>query len=123
MLSPAKLAANQANARKSTGPTTEAGKAAVALNPVRHGLTAVTPVIAGEDPGEWDAHRAATVAALAPCGHLEYALADRAAALLWRLGRVVRYEAAVTSAGIADKAEAGEARDWVAEMVGPRAES
>ncbi len=122
MLTPAKLTANQANARKSTGPTTEAGKAMVALNPVRHGLTAVAPVITGEHPAEWEYHRAATVAALAPVGHLEHCLADRAAALLWRLGRVVRYEAAVTSAGIAEKAEKGDSRDWIADLVGPKTE-
>ena len=120
MLSSAKLIANQANAAKSTGPTTEAGKSAVALNPVRHGLTAAAPVITGEDPGEWECHRAGTVAALAPAGHLEEALADRAAALLWRLGRVVRYEAAVTSAGLAEQAEKGDTRDWLADLVGTR---
>jgi hypothetical protein len=42
--SPAKIRANQRNARKSTGPRTRAGKATVARNALRHGLT--LPVLA-----------------------------------------------------------------------------
>jgi hypothetical protein len=40
-LTPASLAARRANARKSTGPRTECGKARVALNPLKHGRRAV----------------------------------------------------------------------------------
>src|SRR5262245_46340569 len=39
MSTPAQIDANQANARLSTGPKTEAGKAASALNHSSHGLT------------------------------------------------------------------------------------
>src|SRR5690242_17523524 len=52
MLTPARLAANRANARASTGPRTAAGKARAAQNARRHGLrvpigieTAFTPQI------------------------------------------------------------------------------
>jgi hypothetical protein len=38
MTSEAQLAANRLNARKSTGPRTPAGKAAVGLNNMKHGL-------------------------------------------------------------------------------------
>jgi len=38
---PALLAANRANSRKSTGPRTERGKARAALNPLKHGRRAV----------------------------------------------------------------------------------
>jgi hypothetical protein len=41
---------------------------------------------------EWEAHRGATIASLAPSGYIETILAERVALLFWRLGRVVRYE-------------------------------
>ena len=44
MTSPAKIRANQRNARKSTGPRTRAGKGIVARNALRHGLA--VPVLA-----------------------------------------------------------------------------
>ena len=47
-LSEAQLAANRANAQKSTGPRTEEGKAASSQNAVKHGLYAYTDVLEGE---------------------------------------------------------------------------
>ena len=47
-----------------------------------------------EDPADWEAHRAATLASLAPVGHLEMVLADRVAVAAWRLSRITRYEVA-----------------------------
>src|SRR6516164_9754675 len=49
------LAANRANAARSTGPRTRAGKAVVARNALRHGLNVpvqADPGIAGEEAGE-----------------------------------------------------------------------
>jgi hypothetical protein len=45
-----------------------------------------------EDPKEWAAHRDRVVRDLAPVGYLETVIAERLAGLLWRLGRVARYE-------------------------------
>jgi hypothetical protein len=95
--------ANRANARKSTGPRTGAGKAIVRLNATKHGLRAAAVVIPGlESPAEWEAFRAAVVSSLRPSGALAEALADRAAGLLWRLGRAERAEALSVAA---DQAE------------------
>ncbi len=47
--SPARIAANRANARKSTGPRTEAGKARSRANAVKHGLTGAGVALPGED--------------------------------------------------------------------------
>ncbi len=47
-ISPARLAANQANAAKSTGPTSEAGKKRSRANAVKHGLRSVVVPIADE---------------------------------------------------------------------------
>lgn len=100
---------------RSTGPRTVAGKARAAGNAVTHGLTAAAPVLPGEDPAGWEAHRAGVVAALAPAGALEQALADRVAAGLWRLRRVLAYETAVTA--VSPDGAADTASDPTAELV------
>lgn len=75
------------------GPKTEAGKAVVRRNAVKHGVLKASPVIPGlEREEDWEAHRAGIRASLAPEGHLEDTLAERIALLLWRLQRVARYE-------------------------------
>lgn len=100
MTSLAKIAANRENAKKSTGPRTAHGKAAAAMNAVRHAVFAAAPVVPGEDPAAWAAHLAGVLASLAPVGLLEERLAGRAAAILWRLDRVTRFEAASVAAGV-----------------------
>ncbi len=78
------------------GARTSEGKALVALNAVKHGVLAATPVLPGlEEPALWERHRAGVMESLAPAGHLERVLAERLALLLWRLGRVTRYEGEV----------------------------
>ena len=46
--------ANRRNARKSTGPKTPEGKAAVRMNSLRHGLRARTVVLPGESREEFN---------------------------------------------------------------------
>jgi hypothetical protein len=99
MVSEKQLQANRQNALQSTGPKTPEGVEAVKLNALRHGLRSVQTVVPGEDLNAWEAHRAAVVEDLKPVGALELALAETAAAKLWRLGRVVRYEADVITIG------------------------
>ncbi len=78
------------------GPKTESGKAVARLNATRHGVRATLPVVPGiERAGDWNAHRAATLASLSPEGHLEHLLAERVALQFWRLHRVARYEAGI----------------------------
>ena len=88
------IKANRRNARSSTGPKTEAGKAASSANALSHGLTAVNAVVLPEeDPDKFERLREGVVADLAPAGALQQALAHRIAMLLWRLHRVNRLEA------------------------------
>lgn len=88
-----RVAANRANAEKSTGPTSEDGKTRSAQNSRTHGLLSLVPVLPGVERAEdWEAHRSGIVDALQPEGHLEEILTDRIALQAWRLGRVVRYE-------------------------------
>ncbi len=49
----AQIAANQANARQSTGPATPAGKAASARNALRHGFRSQSVLLPGDDPAEY----------------------------------------------------------------------
>jgi len=98
---PKQLTANRRNALKSTGPRTPEGKAKTSMNALKHGLRSVSlavPVL--ENPEDWEAHRGLVVHDLNPVGYLETVLAERAAAILWRLGRVVRYESASVSNAI-----------------------
>jgi hypothetical protein len=97
--------ANRRNSLLSTGPRSEEGRSVAKQNSLRHGLRAVQTVVPGEDPDEWETHRAAVVEDLKPAGALELALAEQVALKLWRLGRVVRYEA--------DLITIGQARDEV----------
>src|SRR5437660_1225104 len=96
----AKIDANRHNAQLSTGPRTVEGKAAAARNAIRHGIFAAVPVIPGECPDTWEAHRAGVVESLLPVGLLEVNLAERAALLLWRLQRLARFEVETVAAAL-----------------------
>ncbi|OWK34180.1 hypothetical protein [Fimbriiglobus ruber] len=105
MSSDKRRTANRRNAEKSTGPKTPAGRAKVAGNALAHSLDSARTVLPGESAAAWDQHRAGVMTSLAPVGELEVALADRVAACLWRLRRVVAYETAVTVADLEEAAE------------------
>lgn len=107
MVSEKQHTANRRNARKSTGPKTAGGLAKAARNALTHGLCSARPVLPGEPAGDWDRHRAGVVAALAPVGPLEEALADRVAACQWRLRRAQAFETAATVAGLEEAADPG----------------
>lgn len=81
-----------------TGPKTALGRAASARNSLKHGLTALTPVLLGvESEDEWQRHLAGVTDSLLPQTHLEEILVERVSLLLWRLRRVARYERDVTA--------------------------
>ena len=79
------------SANHSTGPRTPGGKATSSMNALTHGLTAKTPLLPGEDAGEFRRFVWDIVADLAPVGPVQAELAHRAAVLMWRRRRV--YEA------------------------------
>jgi hypothetical protein len=90
-----KLAANRANAARSTGPRTPEGKARVAMNALRHGLAAHAPLLPDEDPNALDALAEAYRNDLRPRGALEEELVARIVGIAWRLRRVARAEEAM----------------------------
>lgn len=78
---------------RQTGPKTPQGKATVKYNALRHGILSESPVLPNvESEEDWHQFRDSIFESLQPQGGLEGALADRVAALLWRLARIVRYE-------------------------------
>lgn len=91
------IAANRRNAKHSTGPRSECGKAVSAQNALLHGLRAQCGLLPGEDEAEYEALRDRVRAGLAPDGALEELLAERVVACAWRLRRAARVEAAVLS--------------------------
>jgi hypothetical protein len=106
-VSAARLEANRRNARKSTGPRTEAGKNRSKMNPLKNGVRAKTLVLPGEDPRELEDRRAAWTASLMPCCELEQRAVDDAVIYSWRQDRARRAEAARADVRMAD----GEACD------------
>ena len=92
------IAANRRNAKKSTGPRTEEGKERSSQNAVKHGLTSRRAVLADEDPKEFLEYRISIHEDLGPMGSMETTLANRIAALFWRLARVPAIEAELIDA-------------------------
>ena len=93
--------ANRANARRSTGPRTKVGKARSRLNSRKHGLTAKTLIIVGENAEDFDELRLALVEQYDPQSALEFELVERLAGILWRLRRVPLFEAGILDARLA----------------------
>ena len=94
-ISARKLAANRANAQKSTGPRTAEGKARACHNAVKHGLFAHTIVLPQDDDEsrvELDALRDRLRREFTPASLLEEWLVERLVASHWRLRRAYRYE-------------------------------
>ena len=104
MATPAQVSANRANARRSTGPRTPAGKARAAMNAVTHGAYARVVVLAREDREAFDALRDGFAEAFAPVGRYERALVERLSLVWWKIQRAVEAEALVLTANGYDAA-------------------
>lgn len=106
--SPAKIAANQANARKSTGPKTAAGRAASSKNATKHAFFSQELLVRcrnlDESPREFDALCRRFHQELQPVGPVEEMLVEQIVATKWRLRRVLLAE----SGEIALSVDAGE---------------
>jgi hypothetical protein len=86
------LAANSANAAKSTGPRTPAGKDIAKFNALKHGLTATHVCVPGESREDYDERRRQYIELIKPANILQLELLDLAIAALWAKQRYVRFE-------------------------------
>ena len=77
MSSEQKIAANRINAQLNTGPRTADGKARVASNALKHGLTGKHIALANENPEDFDAFQVSLLNELNPNGELERTLAEK----------------------------------------------
>src|SRR4051794_38858392 len=91
--SPAKVAANRANAQKSTGPRTDAGKERAKQNACKHGLCAAIPLLSGEDEEALNIRRETWLAALGPSDPIQFYIAETIVAASWQMDRARKLEA------------------------------
>ena len=82
MMSRKQLEANRANAKRSTGPKSDAGKTRSRMNALKHGFSSQEIVLEGEDADQFDALRAQLEVEFAPDSVIERELVDRLAGLL-----------------------------------------
>src|ERR1700709_993997 len=96
MSTEAQISANQTNAKNSTGPKTEAGKAASSQNSWKHGLTVgVFRVLATEDQFHYDLLRQALFLEYEPAPTTEAILVERMAQHHGMRTRAVNYQTAI----------------------------
>jgi hypothetical protein len=91
-LSEAKLAANRANAQKSTGPRTPEGKAASSKNSRLHGLFISDTALIQEEPEEFAQILAGYITEFCPVGALEERLVNQLTLASMRQDRFARIE-------------------------------
>ena len=102
MSTAAQVTANLANAQSSTGPRTEIGKAASSQNALKHGLTAKTVLLPGEDEAAYRKLCDGMFESFAPADTPEKELIQLLCDTQWRLQRCGRIEAAILSADVPD---------------------
>jgi hypothetical protein len=104
-ISEAQLAANRANAAKSTGPRSEEGKKKSRLNGLTHGLRAETAVLPGEDGGRLQDRIDAWAVDLDARTEAEHYAVAAAARASWRMDRAVAADTAAVTRRMIDVEE------------------
>ncbi len=106
-----KVAANRRNAKKSTGAKTAAGKARVARNALKHGLSAARMIlIDGEDAEEYAALVRDLHQHWQPADPIEQETVNELAATMWMCRRVQRCAAGLARRDVADLRRRAERR-------------
>jgi hypothetical protein len=105
--SPAQFAANQANSKLSSGPTSPGGKAISSRNNTRHGLTCqvasgALTVMPGESQAQYDSNLAAYHAEWKPTTATEIDLVQRICSHAWLRDRAQRFQDSRLHLGITE---------------------
>jgi hypothetical protein len=93
---------NKANAQKSTGPRTEAGKQRTKLNALRHGLTGQIIVLPSEDLSAYQRHSQAFLDEYQPKGPTETQLVQLLLDTFWQLNRAAAVQTNLLTLGITE---------------------
>ncbi|HYL74394.1 MAG TPA: hypothetical protein VEU96_09315 [Bryobacteraceae bacterium] len=99
---PSQLKANRKNAKLSTGPRTESGKARSAQNAFQHGLRARAILLPTEDPAAFQRHAQKFFDQYQPVNATEEQLVRGLAGASWHLNRIDGIETALFSPDSAD---------------------
>ena len=83
----AKVEANRRNGKKSKGPTSDQGKARSRYNALKHGMTAKTVLLPGDDPQEFASRLRFLQDDLQARNRLEAVVIERLAGDLWKSDR------------------------------------
>ena len=96
----AKLAANQANALKSTGPKTVAGKAKVSRNAVKHGFTSNEIIVTEQEREHFEYLRDNLIVSVCPHNTPEQLVFSQLLYASWNLERIRAMEANLLLGGL-----------------------
>ena len=94
-----RIAANRANAQKSTGPTSPAGRATSCLNALKHGLTGNTVLLDSDDADAYQQRLDAHVEQFKPVTFEERRLVQSIHDAAWRLDRILNLESTLYAKG------------------------
>jgi hypothetical protein len=107
--SPAQIAANRANALKSTGPKTVAGRNASRMNALKHGIFSSEILVRGryfqENPEEFAQLHQSLRDAYNPVGAAEEMLVDQLVTTFWRTRRLQKAEAGEIALSVDSRVE------------------
>ena len=103
MTSQTQFIANRENAQNSTGPKSAGGKAHASRNAVKHNLSSVSPILAGEDKLAFEHFLFESKLDLAPSTHTEHMLVEQVAFAEWKLLRIAQWETQIIDATLANQ--------------------
>jgi len=92
MTSLKQITANKENAKKSTGPISEQGKAIVSVNATKHGILSNVTVLPDEDENRFKQFKKDMMKHLDPVNAAEELFVDRIISCAWRLRRSIQIE-------------------------------